>query len=170
MKRATAIALSMATLLSSAAAFGDAIPKVNPGWRLPVGLWTAVGVHTDATDGFVGGVEASFVHTDRDYDWWGFYADAVRDFASERTRLSIGPEIGDGILGIDGGYVVELGGERVRHGFAIRPLLSVGIIMIGGRIVHFDAREEETLGEIGLLFKFPIEVSVDSTPQWRRDR
>ena len=158
--------LVAALLLAPRAAQADAVPKVHPGFRLPVGFWTAVAIHDDATDGFMGALEASFVYTDRDYDWVGAYVDFGRDFASDRTRLTVGPEIGSGFFGIDGGYALELGGPRARHGYVIRPLLSLGVIMIGGRIGHFFGDAEETFGEVGLLFKIPIELAVDTTPPW----
>jgi hypothetical protein len=154
------------SLFGARSAIADAMPKVHPGFRLPVGFWTAVAIHDDATDGFMGALEASIVHTGRDYDWVGVYADIGRDFAADRTRLTVGPEIGSGFFGIDAGYAMELGGPRTRHGYVIRPLLSLGVIMLGGRVGHFFGDDEETFGEVGLLFKFPIELAIDRTPEW----
>jgi hypothetical protein len=169
-RHALAAGLVAALLLGARAAAADAVPKVHPGFRLPVGFWTAVAIHDDATDGFMGAFEASLVHTDRDYDWVGAYADIGRDFATDRTRLSVGPEIGSGFFGIDAGYALELGGPQARHGYVIRPLLSLGVIMLGARLGHFFGDAEETFGEVGLLFKFPIELAVDRTPQWYEPR
>jgi hypothetical protein len=165
-RRVAASGLAAVLLLVTHIALGDAMPKVPPGFRLPIGIWTAVAIHDDATDGFMGALEASIVYTDRDYDWVGGYVDFGRDFASDRTRLSVGPEIGSGFFGIDAGYAAELGGPSVRHGYVIRPLLSLGVIILGGRLGHFFGDAEETFGEVGLLFKFPIELAVDRKPQW----
>jgi hypothetical protein len=169
-RRLAAAPLLVALLLSSRAALADAVPKVHPGFRLPVGFWTAVAIHDDATDGFMGALEASFVHTDRDYDWVGGYVDFGYDFAADRARLTVGPEIGSGFFGIDGGYALELGGPSARHGYVIRPLLSLGVIMIGARLGHFFGDAEETFGEVGLLFKIPLEIAVDRTPPWYEPR
>jgi hypothetical protein len=165
-RRIAASPLVAALLFVTHVALADAMPKVHPGFRLPVGFWTALAIHDDATDGFMGALEASIVYTDREYDWVGGYVDFGRDFASDRTRLSVGPEIGSGFFGIDGGYAAEFGGPSVRHGCVIRPLLSLGVIMLGGRLGHFFGDAEETFGEVGLLFKFPIELAVDRKPQW----
>jgi hypothetical protein len=164
------LALALAALLAAPAALADAMPKVPPGIRLPIGFWTAVAIHDDATDGFMGALEASLVHTDRGYNWVGGYVDVGRDFAAERTRLTVGPEIGSALLGVDAGYALELGGEKARHGFVVRPLLSLGIIMLGGRFGRLYGDSDETFGELGLLFKFPIELSVDRTSGWARPR
>jgi hypothetical protein len=165
-RRLAAAPLAITLLLATRLACADAVPKVYPGLRLPVGFWTAVAIHDDATDGFVGAAEASLVYTDRDYNWTGGYVDIGRDFASDRTRLSVGPEFGSGFFGIDAGYAVELGGPSARHGYVVRPLLSLGVIMLGGRLGHFFGDAEETFGEVGLLFKFPLEIALDKKPQW----
>ena len=158
--------LAAGLLFGSRDAIADAAPKIQPGFRLPVGFWTAVAIHDDATDGFMGALEASIVHTGRDFAWVGAYADIGRDFAADRTRLTVGPEIGSGFFGIDAGYAMELGGPSTRHGYVIRPLLSLGVIMLGGRVGHFFGDHEETFGEVGLLFKIPIELAIDRTPEW----
>ena len=163
--RLAGYSLALAVLLGSRAAFADAVPKIPPGFRLPVGFWTALAIH-DGDDGFMGALEASLVYTDRDYTWVGGYADIGRDFAAERTRLTIGPEIGSGFFGVDAGYALELGGPNPRHGVVVRPLLSLGVIMIGGRFGHFFGEVEESFGEVGLLIKIPIELAVDRRPQW----
>ena len=136
---------------------GDAAPKFNNAWFVPVGVSGALALHADAPAGFAGGAEVSVVHND-DYDWLGAYADVVHDFAVDATRLSIGPELGEGFAGIDGGYLFEVGNGRTRHGVTVRPMLSLGFVMLYGRVGWLGGQDPETLGEVGLLFKYPIEL------------
>jgi hypothetical protein len=151
----TRVGLFFAVFALSPAALADAGPKVHDSWFLPFGVSAAYAIHDGTSNGFAGGLELSIVHND-EFDWKGAYVDLVRDFANEHTRLSIGPEIGAAFVGIDGGYLLDTGGDRARHGFCLRPMFSLGFVMAYGRIEQLIGSEHETLGEIGILIKFPV--------------
>lgn len=139
-------------------------PKRKPerGFYLPIGAWTGLSLHPNPAY-FLGG-ELSFVH------FWneslvslGGYADALYDFGRDDVRLTIGPEIGKGLFGIDAGYAIEL--ERagaVRHGAVVRPYASVSYLTLGARLGYFQG--SGWLGELGLLMKLPIPVATSSLP------
>jgi hypothetical protein len=154
--------------LAAGPALADAAPKFHNAWYLPVGISGGVAIHDGADDGFVGGLEASIVRND-DYNWMGAYADVVHDFAADTTRISLGPELGEAIFGIDGGYVLETGGGRTRHGVAVRPMFSLGVIMLYGRLEWLATEPSETLGEVGLLLKVPIELHNEPAYHGRPD-
>jgi hypothetical protein len=161
--RAIGLGIASTILAAAPAAWADAMPKIYDSWFLPVGVSTASALHPDTSNGFAGGLELSLVHND-EFSWQGAYADVVRDFASERTRVSIGPEIGEAFLGIDGGYLLDTGKGVTRHGFCVRPMFSLGFVMIYGRLGQLFGSEHETLGEIGLLFKYPIVLHEGENP------
>lgn len=133
-------------------------------------------MHDVASSGFVLGGEASLVllHLENDESehggdapgvpmigtpsWLGLYGDVVRDTGSDTTRFSIGPEIGHGILGIDGGLLAQVGDES-RWGVTVRPVLTIGVVALYGRWGHFyDDLPETDFVEAGLLLKwaFPL--------------
>jgi hypothetical protein len=171
MKLRIAAAATLLTGLSTAPAHGDAGPKIAPGWYLPFGVSTGVAIHKDHSDGLYLGFEASLVNIDdTSLDWFGFYGDAIRDFAIDANRFSIGPELGMGPFGIDAGYLFENGDNLNRHGVVIRPMLTLSLLAVTGRVGQLFGDQAETFGEVGVLFKFPIEVAVDHTPAWYRRR
>lgn len=88
-----------------------------------------------------------------EYGWVGGYADVIRDFASDRTRVSFGPELGRAIFGFDGGLLLELGDEQ-RTGITLRPAVTFGIITVYVRFAHFfDELSEPSFFELGILVK-----------------
>jgi len=102
------------------------------------------------------GGEASLVGV-RDALWAGGYADAAYAFTAEETRLSLGPEAGIRFLGIDAGYVLKLGGEHgTQHGFAIRPMLTLGIVTAYFRATWLTGEHADWLGELGIMLKAPL--------------
>lgn len=101
------------------------------------------------------GGEVSFVGV-RDALWAGAYLDVLRAFAADETRLSIGPEIGVRFLGVDAGYVLNLGRRSTQHGFALRPMLTLGIVTVYFRSTFLAGERADWLGELGVLLKAPI--------------
>lgn len=85
--------------------------------------------------------------------WAGVYGDVVRDFTRDATRISVGPEIGYAVFGIDGGYVHQTTGEG-RDGFVIRPVLTLGLLQGYFRFGHFaDDLPGANFQEFGILLK-----------------
>src|SRR5262245_3889649 len=149
----------LAVVASPARASAHGLPDANI-W-MPVGLSTGYSLHDSGPNGALLGPELSLVHITNSSFWYGGYADFVWDLGSDRQRLSVGPEVGFGFFGIDGGYVLEQG-EKLRHGVALRPLLTIALISIGFRGVKVFGDGGETLGEISVLVKLPFPVSTTS--------
>ena len=156
----------LGSLVWTGAAYADGGPKIDVGWYLPVGVPIGVALHDDGPPGFVLGAEVSLAHMNRDLLWAGLYADAVRDFAADEYRISLGPELGSEWYGIDAGYVFATGDGGQRHGFAVRPILTGALAAVYTRYEHIFGDRAENLLEIGLLFKFPIPVSTRFRPHW----
>jgi hypothetical protein len=154
MKYLPATCLVAALVLATGVASADAGPDPSGLWLMP-GLNVADGIH-DGTDGVVAGFEASVVYNKRQR-WLGGYVDILYDYERESGRTSFGPEIGLGPLGIDAGMVLELD-HGSRKGIVVRPLLSLGIIALVGRVGYFPGSQHEAYGELGLLLKAPIEL------------
>jgi hypothetical protein len=137
-------------------------PAPSPhAWTVPVGLGSGWSVHRQASDSAYLGLEMSVVRTEtRTLFWIGGYADLVRDFANGTTRMTVGPEVGLGPIGLDGGYLTEVDLTGYRHapagyrqGFAARLIASASLLSITGRVGHFVGGSGETFGEVGLLLK-----------------
>jgi hypothetical protein len=100
--------------------------------------------------------------SDGETTWWlGIYGDAVRDFGADRTRLSVGPEIGAYVVGIDGGFLVELADdEPTRTGLSARVVLTVAFAGVYARGGHFvDGAPGSDFAEFGVLLKIPVQVN-----------
>ena len=64
----------------------------------------------------------------------GTYVDLLDDFGTNTRRLSIGPEVGLGFFGIDGGYLLSSHDRILNHGFQLRALFFfIGFVGIGVR-------------------------------------
>lgn len=159
------IAASVLTLV----ALGSAA-HADDGHVLLAGLSTSRVWHEKAPDGFTLGAEASAVWLDakgpkesRKYFpeldgmvWYGAYADVLRDFGADTTRLSFGPEAGYTVVGADGGLLVEFG-DTTRTGFVIRPVLTAGVVTLFYRYGHyFDDKPDNRFHEAGLLLKWGL--------------
>jgi hypothetical protein len=126
-------------------------------WKLPIGVAVGRSIHPNAPDGTYLGFEASVVGFEtRSLAWLGGYLDVTRDFASGRTRASVGPELGLGPFGVDGGYLVELSGSQRRQGFAVRPMLSLAYLSLTGRLGYLFGAQTAAFGEVGALVKIPL--------------
>jgi hypothetical protein len=136
----------------------SAAPAPSPhAWTMPVGFASGWSIHRHAGDGVYLGFEASVVRTEtRSLFWLGGYADAVHDFANGATRMTVGPELGLGPVGLDGGYLLELAPAGHRQGFAARLIASASLLSITGRVGHFAGSAGETFGEVGVLLKLPV--------------
>jgi hypothetical protein len=120
---------------------------------LPLGVAAGVAVH-DRAAGYVG-VEASLVHVETPSLFWlGAYTDLLYDFGASSPRASLGPEMGVGAVGLDGGVLVEHAAGVTRYGFVLRPVLTLSWVALTGRIGWVGASNDR-FGEVGLLFKIP---------------
>ena len=79
--------------------------------------------------------------------------------------FSLGPEVGFGPVGLDGGYLVEISGSGHRQGFAVRPMLTASWVSITGRVGYLTGHgAQEVFGEAGLLFEVPVAIRPTSDP------
>jgi hypothetical protein len=141
---------------------------------LNVGANIGLSSHEQSSSGFLVGGEASlaFLHLkadEREHEgdapgvpmigtpiWLGLYADLLRDTGSDTTRMSVGPELGTALIGVDGGLLAEVGGDT-RWGVTVRPVLTVGLVSLYGRWGHFaDDLRDPDFFEAGLLLKVPV--------------
>lgn len=145
--------------------FTERVARADRNWDLflPVGGVTGYSFHPERVgNGAVLGGEASlvFLHNDN-LTWLGGYVDAVHDFGPSATRISIGPELGKAIFGIDGGFVLSTyGGPHA--GVCGRFLISLAVLHLYTRVgTIFDSPKEGTYGELGVMLKIPIPIDKD---------
>ena len=118
------------------------------------------------------GVEASVVKLNaRDLVWLGGYADLVHSLPNRATRLSVGPEVGWGPVGLDLGLVGELSRGQFGGGFQVRGLLTVSYVAGYASFQGmYDARARDfrETAQVGLLLKLPfiLEVTGDAWRPW----
>jgi hypothetical protein len=158
---ACAAALAIA-LLPSRTRADAGFPIPDPGWYSLVGGNVGMSLLARQSNGAVLGAEASIVHLGREATWAGGYIDVVHDTSWNTQRISIGPELGLAMFGIDGGYLMQLDHGALEHGVVVRPLITFGVVALYGRYGHLfigDGRED--FGELGLLLKYPINLSHD---------
>jgi Peptidase family M28 len=136
------------------------------GWKLPIGLGIGLAVHDIGASGLYLGFEASLVRFEsKSLFWLGGYADVLRDYARDRTRTSLGFELGKGWLGLDGGYVMEFSPQDHRQGFVLRPLVSLSYLSLTGRFGYvWGQGTPEAFGELGVLIKIPLFAGWSSAP------
>ncbi|WP_164016718.1 hypothetical protein [Pyxidicoccus trucidator] len=114
------------------------------------------------------GVEASMVKLNsRDLVWLGGYVDLVHSLPNRATRMSLGPEVGWGPIGLDLGVVGELSRGRFGGGFQVRGLLTIAYV--AGYASFQGMYDPQLRGfrestQVGLLLKLPfvMEITGDS--------
>ena len=126
------------------------------------------GVTTGGSFGSLGG--GGFVGADlsvawlRDGLWGGLYADGVWDFGHGAATVSVGPEIGYMVLGLDGGPAARFGrADDPEFGFQARGMIALGLVSIYGRYGGWPQADGiEHVGQVGLTFKLPVWTSYES--------
>lgn len=92
--------------------------------------------------------------------WTGGYLDVLYDTGTKGIRSSIGPEIGWGPFGIDGGYVLDLAGGKAHHGVQARGLFSISFVQGFARLGYIQGYGTDFGG--GMLVKIPFRLTNDS--------
>jgi hypothetical protein len=86
--------------------------------------------------------------------WAGPYVDVTRDFETDATRMSFGPELGVGVIGVDGGFLHQFG-DTPRSGWTVRPVLTIALVSLYWRHGAFtDDLPDASFDEFGVLLKF----------------
>ena len=153
------IALVIVVLLSSAPARAHE-PGFVQGWHLPAGL--VLGGAATEPRGFLIGGELSVNYLDTEgkvlpsWGWLGGYVDLVRASKAERTRLSVGPQLGMYFFGLDGGYVAQWSEAGVQHGVVGRFLLSYFVVHAYVRVGRLFGAAPVTFVEAGGMLKIPF--------------
>ncbi len=157
MKRGRALALSAALVAAGApAARADVGPESE--WYFLGGVNAGATVEEAVAD-FLLGAEVSAARLFRHGSWYGVYADGVRDFRRESTRLSLGIEAGQSLIGADLGPVIELGDHTRLAGRFRVVLTGAWLTVYGGPVFRFGSLDEGELrftGEVGFLVKVPL--------------
>jgi hypothetical protein len=107
---------------------------------------------------FLVGAELSIAKGTEGFAWLGAYADTVWLPDRDRVRLSMGPEFGFLMFGVDGGPVFELDERGSRGGIQVRPLLSFVWAHIYARFGRTYGDHGSDFREFGLLLKYPIDL------------
>ena len=155
-------------LLCSVFGTEQAASKIENTVYVPIGLnlgytWGNANPNNDGDgSGFFLGAEVSYVALKSSMIWYGAYFDVVHQFDEARTRLSLGPEFGFFFGGLDGGYVLEFHDCDARHGVQARCLVyyAFGGVYIRGGGLWNPQGDVNGFGEVGVLLKFPIELSA----------
>jgi len=85
--------------------------------------------------------------------WAGIYGDYTKDFDREITMTTLGPELGFGPFGVDGGIAIVDGNV----GFAVRPVLTIGAVSLYAR---YGQIEGESFTQFGALLKWGRAIVV----------
>jgi hypothetical protein len=87
--------------------------------------------------------------------WAGIYTDLARDTGAGVTSFTLGPEVGYGPFGIDGGLAVLDG----KGGWCVRPVLSLGLVSLYARVGQVQGN---TFSQFGVLLKWGAPLVVKS--------
>lgn len=155
---AVALAVALAWLPAEARATEPTKPAEHDrlrGFYTPLGALVALGWGGGGR-AWLGAEQSLVFYGGARRPWWGGgYVDARYDLRWGRARFGVGPEVGWGVFGFDGGLVTQIEGARVRHGVEARVVLTVGLLAVFGRGGAL-ADGGERFGEAGLLVKFPF--------------
>jgi hypothetical protein len=153
---AAALVIAAAALVAPRAARADVGPDSE--WYLLPGINVGAAIEEAVAELLLGG-EVSAARLFRHGPWYGAYADGVRDFRRDTTRLSLGVEAGYRLIGLDLGPVVELGGDETRSGLRFRVAVTgAWLTVYGGPVIRLGdvGTEGRVTGELGVLVKIPL--------------
>jgi len=85
--------------------------------------------------------------------WFGAPADHYTDF-DQKSKSSIGLELGLAFLGLDFGYMYYQKDQDSYNGVRVRPIISIGFISI--YTGAFITTSSENFFDSGILLKLPI--------------
>jgi hypothetical protein len=169
MHRMIASLLLVASTLDAAPVHADAGPKLpTRAFYLSPGLTFGGSYTIDSGTHVILGGEVSMLYWHRGV-YVGFVADGLYDWRRGGGRTMLGPMIGWGPVGIDGGYLLDAPYSGVYHGGAVRAFFSVGIVAL---FVRYGAlKDAPDFVDFGLLIKIPLPLWAQYPRRpMRRDR
>jgi len=102
------------------------------------------------------GFELSGTVTDR-CSWFGVYADHYTDF-DQKSKQSIGLELGFAFLGVDFGYMHYQNDQDSYDGVRVRQIISIGFVSIYSGL--FFTTGPENFFDSGILLKLPFWLKI----------
>lgn len=126
----------------------------RPAWFLLGGVTTGGTIALADRGALVGG-ELSLVRL-RERTYLGAYTDAYYDWGADGTYVTLGPEIGYAVIGLDGGVAWRFAGGDTQIGATGRLSVGVGLVNIYARYAYFDAMSDDHVIQIGLAVKLPL--------------
>lgn len=156
----------VSVLLASFPAQAEPGPWLT-GWYAPSHLQIGVSIHPERANGLVLGVQQSLVYqVGPRASWWGgLSGEVMRDFGPSWTRFSLGPEVGYGVVGVDGGFFAVRRGGQFEGGIQGRVVLTIGVAEVYGRLGEGMGEERFRFGEVGLALGWPWSLGRPPTPK-----
>jgi hypothetical protein len=154
MHRMIASLLFVGSALAATPAFADAGPKLpTRAIYLNPGLTFGGSYTIDSGTRVILGAEVSLLYWHHGA-YIGVVADGLYDWRRGGGRTMLGPMIGWGPFGIDGGYLLDAPYTGVYHGGAVRAFLSLGVVAL---FVRYGAlKDAPDFVDFGLLIKIPL--------------
>jgi hypothetical protein len=104
----------------------------------------------------------------RDGRYIGLFAEGLYDWSRSAARITVGPELGWGFVGLDGGYLADFSAGGPHHGGSVRLFFSVGVV---GLFVRYGAvRDAPDFVDFGLFIKAPMTVYREERASGRAPR
>jgi len=153
-----AVALSMCLSASPASADeNDAITVgYQPAWYALAGATGGASFGSTDNGGYAG-AEVSVVRLLGGW-WHGLYIDALYDFGTRTPHVSLGPEFGWWVFGVDGGAGVRTAeDDGLEIGPQVRGLFTFGLLSFYYRHAFWPhASTNRTVRQAGLMLKVPL--------------
>ena len=122
-----------------------------PKWIVLGGVETGGTVALSGRGALVGG-ELSVARL-RERKFIGLYGDGYYDWGAHGTYTTAGVELGQGIVGLDGGAAILFAGGQHPLGATGRLSLGIGVVSLYARYLYF--KEGDVL-QVGLVIKLPL--------------
>ncbi|MFP4598663.1 MAG: hypothetical protein ACLFVJ_10455 [Persicimonas sp.] len=124
-----------------------------PGWQVLGGVNGGGSFGSPGGGGFAG---AELSVSRLMSGWWtGAYVDGVYDFGHSAATVTAGPEVGYGVLGLDGGAAARFAADGPDWGPQARLLVTAGVFSVFGRYTYLTDSDAH-IGQAGVLFKLPL--------------
>lgn len=164
--RALSSGLFLLALLAPASLRAEQTPWLT-GWYAPSHLQAGVSIHPERSSGLVLGLQQSLVYqVGPRASWWGgISGELMHDFGPSWTRVSLGPEVGYGVFGVDAGFFAIRRDGKGEAGFQGRLVLTIGVAEVYGRLGEVMGEERFRFGEVGIALGWPWSLERPPPPK-----